>query len=228
MATGVMSWDNVTDEQFQAAADWLRAVHPNVRAYWADPSELAQLMASGEVQVAWSWNDPVAILKAENFPVGFNRSAAEGAASWYCGFVNVKDSAGNEEKAYDHINSLYRAFLGPTALDAIGYSLSIDAATAEIPLEALQGRLCRPGDHAAVRPVAALYRTARPHDRGIRDDQVGLLIPTASALLLIFRPSLQPGAAFSIFMPAMAVFHPRFAAILPQCADRFSLIPKVS
>jgi spermidine/putrescine transport system substrate-binding protein len=96
----------VTDEQFQAAADWLRKVHPNVRAYWSDPSELSQLMASGEVQVAWSWNDPVAILTAENFPVGFNRAPAEGAATWYCGLVNIKDGPGNEDKAYDLMNSL--------------------------------------------------------------------------------------------------------------------------
>jgi spermidine/putrescine transport system substrate-binding protein len=107
LATGLTNWDNVTDEQFQAAADWLRAVHPNVRAYWADPSELSQLMASGEVQVAWSWNDPVAILQSENFPVGFNRAPAEGAATWYCGFVNMKDGPGNEDKVYDHINSLW-------------------------------------------------------------------------------------------------------------------------
>ncbi len=57
LATGVTDWTNVTEEQFQAAAAWLREAHANVRAYWADPSELAQLMATGEVQVAWSWND---------------------------------------------------------------------------------------------------------------------------------------------------------------------------
>jgi spermidine/putrescine transport system substrate-binding protein len=38
--------------------------------------------------------------------VGFNRSPAEGAATWYCGFVNMKDGPGNEDKVYDHINSL--------------------------------------------------------------------------------------------------------------------------
>ena len=96
LATGVTSWDNVTDDQFKAAADWLRKVHPNVRAYWADPSELSQLMASGEILVAWSWNDPVAILLAENFPVGFNRSPTEGATTWFCGFVNMKDGPGKE------------------------------------------------------------------------------------------------------------------------------------
>jgi len=45
-------------------------VHPNVRAYWADPSEQAQLMATGEVLVSWSWNDGVTLLKEEGYPVG--------------------------------------------------------------------------------------------------------------------------------------------------------------
>jgi len=144
MATGTASWDNVTDEQFQAAADWLRAVHPNVRAYWADPSELAQLMASGEVQVAWSWNDPVAILQSENFPVGFNRAAAEGAATWYCGFVNMKDSAGNEDKVYDHINSLLAHSSAQPLLDAIGYASANDAAMATMDPAALAASFIDP------------------------------------------------------------------------------------
>ncbi len=54
LATGVTDWSNVTDDQFMAAADWLRKVHQNVRSYWNDPSEMAQIMASGEVLIAWS------------------------------------------------------------------------------------------------------------------------------------------------------------------------------
>ncbi|MGL4238763.1 ABC transporter substrate-binding protein, partial [Tabrizicola sp.] len=106
LATGVTDWSNVTDEQFAAAAAWLREVHPNVRAYWADPAEQAQLMASGEVLIAWSWNDGVALLADESFPVGFQRSPAEGVATWFCGYVNFKDAPGNEDKAYDYINSM--------------------------------------------------------------------------------------------------------------------------
>ena len=164
MATGVPNWDTVTDEQFTAAADWLRKVHPNVRAYWSDPSELAQLMASGEVQVAWSWNDPVAILQGENFPVGFNRAAAEGAATWYCGFVNVKDSAGSEDKVYDHINSLLAHSSAQPLLDAIGYALANDAAMAEIPVEALQA--------AYVDPVTTPLFVQSPPTTELRDRMI--------------------------------------------------------
>ncbi len=164
MATGVTSWDNVTDEQFQAAADWLRKVHPNVRAYWSDPSELSQLMASGEVQVAWSWNDPVAILKAENFPVGFNRAPAEGAATWYCGFVNVKDGPGKEDKAYDLMNSLLAHSSAQPLLDAIGYSLSNDAAMAEISPDALKA--------AYVDPVTTPLFVQSPPTTELRDKMI--------------------------------------------------------
>jgi spermidine/putrescine transport system substrate-binding protein len=164
LATGVTSWDNVTDEQFTAAADWLRKVHPNVRAYWADPSELSQLMASGEVQVSWSWNDPVALLQAENFPVGFNRSPAEGAATWFCGFVNVKDGPGVEDKAYDHINSLLAHTSAQPLLDAIGYALANDAAMATIPADALKA--------AFIDPVTTTLFPQTPPAADLRDRMI--------------------------------------------------------
>ena len=144
LATGLTSWDNVTDEQFQAAADWLRSVHPNVRAYWADPAELSQLMATGEVLVAWSWNDGVALLQDEGFPVGFNRSPAEGASTWYCGYVNMKDAPGSEDKAYDFINSMLAPGSAQTFLDELGYAHANNAAMANIPTEAQQAAFIDP------------------------------------------------------------------------------------
>lgn len=160
LATGVTSWDNVTDEQFQAAADWLRSVHPNVRAYWSDPSELSQLMATGEVLVAWSWNDGVALLQAENFPIGFNRSPAEGASTWYCGFVNMKNGPGSEDKAYDFINSLLAHGSARTLLEELGYAHANDAAMAEISAEELKAAFVDPVTTTllAQTPVTAEFR----------------------------------------------------------------------
>lgn len=144
LATGLTSWDNVTDEQFQAAADWLRSVHPNVRAYWADPAELSQLMATGEVLVSWSWNDGVALLQDEGFPVGFNRSPAEGASTWYCGYVNMKDAPGSEDKAYDFINSMLAPGSAQTFLDELGYAHANNAAMANIPEDAQKAAFIDP------------------------------------------------------------------------------------
>jgi spermidine/putrescine transport system substrate-binding protein len=137
LATGVTDWSNVTDDQFKAAADWLRVAHQNVRAYWSDPSELAQLMATGEVLVSWSWNDSIALMREEGFPVGFNRTPTEGAATWFCGYINLKDAPGSEDKAYDFINAWLEHRSARGLLDGFGYSHTNAAAMKEIPMEDL-------------------------------------------------------------------------------------------
>ncbi|RNF33461.1 ABC transporter substrate-binding protein [Paracoccus methylarcula] len=124
LATGTTDWTEVTDEQFQAAADWLREAHQNVAAYWSDPSEQAQLMASGAVDVAWSWNDGVTYLKEDDYPVGFQRAAKEGSSTFFCGFVNMKNGPGSEEKLYDFINAWLEPSAGKALLDTIGYGHS--------------------------------------------------------------------------------------------------------
>lgn len=160
LATGVTSWDAVTDEQFAAAAAWLREVHPGVRAYWADPSEMAQLMATGEVQVAWSWNDGVAVLQDEGFPVGFQRSPAEGAATWYCGYVNLKNGPGVEDKAYDFINSVLAPTSAAGLLGELGYAHANDAALATVPAADLAASFVDPVTTTmfAQTPVSAEFR----------------------------------------------------------------------
>lgn len=121
LATGVTDWDDVTDDQFTAAADWLRQAHQNVAAYWADPAEMSQLMAGGSVDVAWSWNDGVVLLQAEDYPIGFQRAPKEGSSNFFCGFVNLKNGPGNEEKAYDFINAWFGPESAKGLLDTIGY-----------------------------------------------------------------------------------------------------------
>ena len=136
LATGVTDWTVATDEQFQAASDWLRQVHPNLRTYWTDPAELAQLMATGEILVAWAWNESYPTLADEGVAVGFQRETAEGSSVWLCGYVNMADADGSEDKAYDYIN----AFLDPSSTAALveaGYGQSNAAAMAQFSAEDL-------------------------------------------------------------------------------------------
>ncbi len=161
LATGVSDWSNVSEEQFAAAAAWLRLAHANVRTYWADPSELAQLMKTGEVTVAWSWNDGVATMRRENVPVAFQRTPTEGVASWFCGYVNFKDAPGSEEKAYDFINAWLEHGSAKGLLANFGYAHANDEAMKAISLEELKA-----GD---VDPVSGTLLSQVPIDPAMRD-----------------------------------------------------------
>jgi spermidine/putrescine transport system substrate-binding protein len=164
LATGVTDWTAITEEQFQAAAAWLRTVHPNVRAYWADPSEQTQLMMSGEVLVAWSWNDGVALLQAENYPVGFQREASEGASTFVCGWVNMKDGPGNEDKLYDFVNSWLRKDAAGVLVGELGYGHSNKVGMADIPAETLMT--------AGLQVVNAPSLPQVPNDPSLRERQL--------------------------------------------------------
>jgi len=123
LATGVADWTNATDAQFEAASDWLREVHPNLRTYWTDPAELSQLLSSGEVLISWAWNETYPTMVEEGRPIGFQRQAAEGSSLWLCGYVNLTDGPGSEDKAYDFLNAMLADSSVVPLLDA-GYGSS--------------------------------------------------------------------------------------------------------
>ncbi|MDE3078851.1 MAG: extracellular solute-binding protein [Paracoccaceae bacterium] len=164
LATGVTNWTHVTDAQFKAAADWLRKAHKNVVSYWSDPSNLNQLMDSGQVTVAWSWNDSATQLKAAGKHVVFNRTPKEGASSWFCGWVHMKNAPGDQQRAYDFIN----AFLAPSAarglLEDFGYASANDAGEALIPHEELVKH--------DIDPVKGTLLAQTPLDQKLRDRMV--------------------------------------------------------
>ncbi len=76
-----------------------------MRLYWTDNTELAQALSSGEVDIAWSWNETANLLKANGVPVEVNRDTKEGIATWVCGYVHLKDAPGDDQKVYDFLNA---------------------------------------------------------------------------------------------------------------------------
>lgn len=138
LATGVADAMGATEQQFQAAAAWLRAVHPNLRTYWTDPAELAQLMSTGEILISWAWNETYPTLKSEGVPVGFQREAVEGSSVWYCGLVNMANGAGSQDKAYDYVNAwIDPATTLPLVETGWGHS-NLTAMTAQVTPEDLE------------------------------------------------------------------------------------------
>ncbi|WP_297614703.1 ABC transporter substrate-binding protein [uncultured Roseicyclus sp.] len=137
LATGVTDWSTATDAQFEAATAWLRGIHGNLLNYWVDPAEIQQLMASGQVQAAWVWNEVPVSLAAEGFNVGFNRNTAEGSSVWLCGYVNMANGEGSEEKAYDFVNAMH-ADVSALPLLENGFGTANQAALMALGAEAME------------------------------------------------------------------------------------------
>lgn len=136
LATGVTDWDAATDADFEAASNWLREVHPNLRTYWTDPAELAQLMSTGEILVSWAWNETLPTMMDEGRSIAYQREAAEGSSLWLCGYVNMTEGQGSEDKAYDYINAVLDQSATVPLLES-GYGHSNAAAMAGISAEEL-------------------------------------------------------------------------------------------
>lgn len=137
LATGVTNWTQATDAEFEAASAWLRTVHPNLRTYWTDPAELAQLLSSGEILVSWAWNETYPTMLDEGRPIGFERESVEGSSLWLCGYVNMADAPGSEDKAYDFINAVLDPSTTTALMDA-GYGHSNTVGMQQITAEDLE------------------------------------------------------------------------------------------
>ena len=137
LAVGVTDWTVATDAQFQAASDFLRRVHPNVRYYSLDGPTLAQAMASGEVTVAWTWNEVPVTMQAEGLPVAMKRDTAEGATTWVCGYSLLAGGEGNEDKAYDFINAVLDPATAEYLVTAWGYGHANQAGLDRVDQEVL-------------------------------------------------------------------------------------------
>ncbi len=137
LATGVTDWADVSDAEFDAATDWLRGIHQNLRTYWTDPAEISQLMGSGEVLAAWVWNEVPVALAEEGFPVGYARNTAEGTSVWLCGYVNMVEAPSEESLAYDYVNAILSdVSAGP--LLGNGFGSANDAALQALGAEAME------------------------------------------------------------------------------------------
>lgn len=132
LAAGVKDVQAITDEQFQTAAAFLRQVHKNVRMYATDTTELRQAMGSGEISLAWGWNEAATFLKANGVPVEVKRDTAEGIASWVCGYVHLKDAPGDVDKVYDFFNARMAPEVSSYMVTAWGYGHANGAGMAKV------------------------------------------------------------------------------------------------
>lgn len=122
LATGNSAdYTKLNDDQFKAASDFLRSVHPNVRFYWADAGQMDQAMASGELEMGWAWNQSELNLIWNETPAKMMRDIDKGIATWVCGYVHLKSSTTPVDQIYDHLNALSDAASGKYIIESWGY-----------------------------------------------------------------------------------------------------------
>jgi len=164
LATGVSDWTTATEDDMQKASAWLRQAHANARAYWADGAELAQLMATGEVLVAWGWNETPVQMTSDGYNIGFQREASEGSSSWFCGYVNLVDGPGSEDKAHDFINSFLSSETADYIVNEWGYGHSNTAAMGTFGTETLT--------EVGLNDISAPQLAQLPMDNALRESMI--------------------------------------------------------
>lgn len=124
LAIGLKDLTAMTDAQFQEASAFLREVHKNVRLYWTDNTDLSQALASGEVDLAWAWNETATTLQAESQPVAIKKDTKEGLSTWVCGYSRLKGAEGSPDLAYDYLNAVTDPAVAAYMVESWGYGHS--------------------------------------------------------------------------------------------------------
>jgi spermidine/putrescine transport system substrate-binding protein len=140
LAIGLKDLTTMTDAQFQEASAFLREVHKNVRLYWTDNTDLSQALASGEVDLAWAWNETATTLQAESQPVAIKKDTKEGLSTWVCGYSRLKGAEGSPDLAYDYLNAVTDPSVAAYMVESWGYGHSNAKGMAAVDPKILQDK----------------------------------------------------------------------------------------
>lgn len=129
LALGLDPWNTTPEQNAQIKAKLLE-LKPNLLNYWADSTELNQLLASGDAWVAANaWNDAYVAARAENVPAEYI-TPKEGRLGFICGYA-ISSKAKNVDLAYDFLD----AILAPKAMAAMANANAYGPSNAEaLPL----------------------------------------------------------------------------------------------
>jgi spermidine/putrescine transport system substrate-binding protein len=114
---------DLTDEEIEKVKELLIQQRSLLRFYWDDNTTVEQALASGEVVAAYGWNNSVQTLRRQGVSVDF-MLPKEGMLNWVCGVVMINGGKGNEEAAYDFLNSLLEPETGKNLIETLGYGHS--------------------------------------------------------------------------------------------------------
>ena len=123
LLAGVRDPFDQTDEEIARTREVLRKIHPNLRFYWTDSTQIEQALASGELVASTAWNESVVNLRAQGLDVRYMRPK-EGAFTWVCGLAMVRNGPGSEDQAYDFLDAMLDPKSGKMLIEQFGYGHS--------------------------------------------------------------------------------------------------------
>jgi spermidine/putrescine transport system substrate-binding protein len=109
-----------SDEEGARIKELLMKQRKLVRFYWDSPAEYQQAMASGEIAIAYAWNDGLAALRKQGVPVEY-MVPKEGILSWTCGLVHMANATAPDEQIYDFIDAMCAPETGKYMIEQYGY-----------------------------------------------------------------------------------------------------------
>lgn len=125
IAGRILGYENLTtlsDEQLETIRPMLEKQRDVLRFYWDDATQIEQAMASGELVAAYAWNGSLKVLRDQGLPVEY-MVPKEGILTWVCGLVLNSKGTGDEQAAYDFIDSVISPEAGKWLLET-GYGHS--------------------------------------------------------------------------------------------------------
>lgn len=130
--------NNITDADLAKVKALLEKQRPLLRFYQSDMTTVEQALASGEIVAAMTWNSSPLTLSKNGIPVRF-AEPKEGALTWVCGLVLVKD-APHYDKAHDLIDAMISVESGVYLITEDGYGHSNEKAFDAVDEDALLAR----------------------------------------------------------------------------------------
>jgi spermidine/putrescine transport system substrate-binding protein len=91
-----------------------------VRFYWDSPTEIQQALASGEIAIAYAWNDSLAAMLKQGVPVKYMKPK-EGILSWTCGLVHMANAKATDEEVYTFFDAMTAPETGKFLIEQYAY-----------------------------------------------------------------------------------------------------------
>jgi putative spermidine/putrescine transport system substrate-binding protein/spermidine/putrescine transport system substrate-binding protein len=118
LALGIDPYNTTPEQQAQIKQKMIE-LKPNLLNYWADATELANLVASGDVSVATSWSETYLTLKEDGIPVEYI-TPSEGSLGFVCGYI-IPKNIGNFDLVYDYLNAVTEPQSMANMSNSLGY-----------------------------------------------------------------------------------------------------------